>query len=401
MQKSESNRPYSTNAPGHYDDPVFGRIWIKETEGMSASKKDLSGKYCSKLYTWFEVDMHGRCWMCCPSWLPYSIGNIFEDSIEEMWNGEKAQTLRNQVFSGKWNYCQHEFCPMIASDNLPDLEWAKTGKSNEFTSNEIQALKDKSTKAYELPTKINFSNDESCNLKCPSCRVDKLLFTEGPLYEKRKKINDRMVEFFLTEPTDRHFSIHVTGSGDPFASKIYREMLWNINGEDFPNLLVNLQCNGVMFTPKMWDKINKIHNNLADVRISFDAGTKDTYENKTRLGGDWDLLLENCDFLNEKQKDFKKFWIHYDFVVQSDNYKEMPLYTELILDRYDQAADINFSLVTDWGTWDPETYEEKCIWKETHPEHEQFLEVLKDPIFNHPKVRLGNVSSYWKKANSK
>ena len=401
MSVSESKRPYSNSAPGHYDDPVFGRIWIKETEGMSATKKDLSGKYCPKFYTWFEVDMHGRCWMCCPSWLPYSIGNIFEDSIEEMWNGEKAQALRNQVFSGDWKYCQHEFCPEIASDNLPEIDHVVSNEKKRWHDFEVDVLKNKSLVSPQLPTSINFSNDESCNLKCPSCRVDKILFTEGPLYERRKKINDRIVEFFLTEPTDRTFSIHVTGSGDPFASKIYREMLWNIDGQKFPNLKVNLQCNGVMFTPKMWDKIHKIHNNLRSCRISFDAGSKDTYENITRIGGDWDLLLENCDFLNAKQLEYPRFMIHYDFVVQAENYKEMKTYAELIIDRYDMATDVCFSLVTDWGTWDQKTYEEKCIWKETHPEHEEFLEVLKDPIFSHPKVRLGNVSSYWKKANNK
>jgi organic radical activating enzyme len=388
---SESNRPYSTHADGHYQDPVFGRIWIKDITGMSATKKDLKGRYCPKLYTWLEVDMHGRAWMCCPSWLPYSIGNVLEESIEEMWNGEKAQTLRKQIFTGDWNYCQHEFCPEIASDNLPFIKDASHPIEKEILSSE--------TTIAPLPTNINFSNDESCNLKCPSCRTDKLLFTEGPLYEKRKLINDKLVEEFLTEPTNRQFSIFVTGSGDPFASRIYREMLFDIDGKNFPNLQVNMQCNGVMFTPKNWEKIHKIHNNLGSVRISFDAGTKDTYENKTRLNGDWDLLLKNCDFLNEKQKQFPKFKIHYDFVVQVDNYTEMVDYATLILDRYDMAADINFSLVTDWGTWPKDVYEEKCIWKETHPEHDNFLQCLKDPIFKNPKIKLGNVHSYWKKAN--
>ena len=84
---SESNRPYSTHADGHYQDPVFGRIWIKDITGMSATKKDLKGRYCPKLYTWLEVDMHGRAWMCCPSWLPYSIGNVHNHlQIRSMFN---------------------------------------------------------------------------------------------------------------------------------------------------------------------------------------------------------------------------------------------------------------------------------------------------------------------------
>ena len=31
--------------------------------------------------------------------------------------------------------------------------------------------------------------------------------------------------------------------------------------------------------------------------VSIDAFTKDTYENKTRIGGKWDILLENLKFI--------------------------------------------------------------------------------------------------------
>lgn len=381
---SESSRPYSKLSDGRILDPDFGPVWIKETQGMNSSKKDLSGRYCSKLYTWLEIDMWGKAWMCCPSWLPYPIGNVLENTLEEIWNGPNAQKLREQIFTGNWKYCQHEFCPMIASDSLPLLSDIKNPPT---------------TTVAPLPTKINFSNDESCNLKCPSCRVDKLLFTEGPLYERRKLVNDKIYDMLFGQPTDRNFSIHVTGSGDPFASRIYREMLQRIDGAIFPNLEVNLQTNGVMFTTKNWDRISKIHKNLKRCAISFDAGTKDTYENKTRIGGNWDLLIENCKFLDTKTLEYPNFSIAYDFVVQVDNYKEMRRYAKTIINNFPNAGSINFSLVTDWGTWSKEVYEQKCIWKDTHPEYNNLLNVLQDDIFRHPKVRLGNVTPIWKTAN--
>ena len=379
---SESSRPYSKLSDGRTLDPLFGPVWIKETAGMAATKKDLKGRYCNKLYTWLEVDMWGKAWMCCPSWLPYPIGNVLTDSLEDIWNGAKAQELRNQIFTGNWKYCQHDFCPMIAGDHLPYLD----SDSPETT-------------IAPLPTHINFSNDESCNLKCPSCRVDKLLFTEGPLYDRRKEVNDKLIKMLFLEATDRFFSIHVTGSGDPFASKIYRDMLSKIDGTLFPNLEVNLQTNGVMFTPKNWNRINKIHSNLRRCAISFDAGIQDTYENVTRLGGDWHLLLKNCKFLDAQVKDYPKFDIAYDFVVQADNYKEMKQYIQLVNDMFPNAGTINFSLITDWGTWSKEVYEQKCIWKDTHPMYNEFLKQLQDPIFEHSKVRLGNLTNIWKKAN--
>jgi len=379
---SESSRPYSKLSDGRTVDPLFGPIWIKETKGMSDNKKDLKGRYCPKLFTWLEVDMFGKAWLCCPSWLPYPIGNVLTDSLEEMWNGERAKELRNQVFTGDWKYCQHDFCPSIVADLLPNV--------NEDTPK---------TTTAELPTSINFSNDESCNLKCPSCRVDKLLYTEGPLYERRKEVNDKLYDMLFSTPTDRNFSINVTGSGDPFASKIYRDMLSKIDGKDFPNLEVNLQTNGVMFTPKNWNRISKIHSNLRRCAISFDAGTKETYENKTRVGGDWELLLENCKFLDKQVEQNPNFYMVYEFVVQVDNYKEMRRYVRLVDNLFPNASSITFSLVTDWGTWPKDVYEQKCIWKNTHPEYSNLLKVLQDNIFKHPKVRLGNLTNIWKEAN--
>lgn len=381
---SESSRPYSKLSDGRTVDPLFGPVWIKETSGMTNTRKDLTGRYCDKLYTWLEIDMWGKAWMCCPSWLPYPIGNVLTDSLEDIWNGEKAQELRRQIFTGDWKYCQQDFCPLIATDSLPFLKDIENAPL---------------TTVANLPTKINFSNDESCNLKCPSCRVDKLLFTEGPLYERRKEVNDKIYNMLFSEQTDRSFSIHVTGSGDPFASKIYREMLSSIDGKLFPNLEVNLQTNGVMFTPKNWKRIEKIHANLRRCAISFDAGTKETYENKTRIGGDWKLLLENCKFLDKQVEDFPNFKIAYEFVVQSDNYKEMRRYIKTVKNMFPNADSINFSLVTDWGTWPKDVYEQKCIWKDSHPEYDNLLKVLQDNIFKDPKVRLGNLMPIWKKAN--
>lgn len=394
------HQPWAAGASGHMQHPLFGRVWIKDTQGLDYKTPNLKGRYCRKLFTWLEVDMHGRAWMCCPSWLPYPIGNVLEESIAYLWNGPKAQELRKQIFSGDWHYCQAAFCPIIQSDSLPTIEDTISGKHYAMDF-EKRALENKTPILDELPTYINFSNDESCNLKCPSCRTQKLLYTSGKYYDKRKAINDKIVETFLTDPTDREFGIFVTGSGDPWASKIYRDMLYNLNGEDFPNLGITMQTNGVMYTPKLWNRIHKIHKNLRNCRISFDAATKETYEGKTRLNGDWDLLISNCKFLDSKREEFPKFNIIYDFVVQYDNYKEMKQYIELVKENFPNYEQICFSMVSDWGTWKPEVYNQKCIWKDDHPEHEQFLELLRDPIFDDPKVVLGNLTSMREKALSK
>jgi hypothetical protein len=350
-------------------------------------------KYCSKFFTHLEVSLDGSCWLCCPAWLPTKIGNILEDEFEDMWNGPLAQNIRNQIYSEEWNYCNAEFCPVIAQDML---------RNTEDIDNHIHipkyvrnAIKKQKTKIQQLPYTINFSEDESCNLQCPSCRVTKILHNrDSEQYKKKKRINDKIYELFLRYPTKREFELNVTGSGDPFASIIYREMLESLNGSEFPNMIINLTTNGVLFTEKNWNRISKIHKNLKNCRISLDAGTKETYETKTRLGGKWDVLMENCKFLNDRVPELEKFHLHFDFVVQYDNYLEMKDYIELVLTKFPNASSIHFNKVTNWKTWSHEQFKQKAIWMEDHPDHQKFIDVLKDNIFDHKKVWLGNLYPY-------
>ena len=71
-------------------------------------------------------------------------------------------------------------------------------------------------------------------------------------------------------------------------------------------------------------------------------------------------------------------------------------YVKLILDNFDNASSIHFSKVIDWNTWSSDKYESKAIWKETHPNYNDFIIHLSDDILNHKKVYLGNLKQYVK-----
>ena len=361
--------------------------------------KNISSKYCRQFYTRFEVGKTGLCWMCCPSWLPNVIGNLNDQTVKEIWNGDAAQKLRNQMFDNEWLDCKRDKCPMIISDSLPEKTDMLNAVPNEYNPHpisrmvydwEIEAVKNKNLISYPYPVSILFGTDESCNLQCPSCRTSKIQFIEGPEYEKRKFLTDKLVKELLEIDPSIKLEFWITGSGDPFGSKIYREMLQNINGKAYPNLSINLQTNGNMFTPKMYKKISNIHDNLRNCQISFDAGTKDTYENKTRIGGNWDLLLKNCDFLNTVANDNKLFHLSFDFVIQTKNYKEIIPFIELTKSRYPNVIGVDFSLISNWSTWPIKEFEQQCVWKPEHPEYNELLKILRDPIFYDDLVHLGN-----------
>jgi sulfatase maturation enzyme AslB (radical SAM superfamily) len=176
-------------------------------------------------------------------------------------------------------------------------------------------------------------------------------------------------------------------------------MLQNINGDILPNLRVKLLTNGVMFTEKMWDSLHKIHKNLGHIRISFDAGTKSTYENITRIGGHWEQLIENVMFLNQQSKTNPRIKLAFDFVVQAGNFKEMPEFVKLIKNICDNYSSINFSMLADWGTWNKEDFEKRTIVKQNHTQYNEFLDVLRDPLLKTDRVYLNNLTPLYNLAN--
>ncbi len=361
----------------------------RNTEGSLNEEKDLTGRFCSRPFEKLEIHANGNMYSCCPGWIDLPLGNVSKVGVRELWNAEASQEFRRSILDGSYKYCRQKICPDIQSGSLPTIEEAQK------TPKYAKIIAEQSVVLDEDPSIIDFSHDRSCNLACPSCRVDKILLTEGGEYEEKKSFHDQLVDEYFSAPSNRKFEIKVTGSGDPFASKIYREFLMDLDGADYPNLTVNLQTNGVMFTEKNWKKIHRIHDNLGYILVSCDASTAETYD-PIRKGGDWDLLMKNLEHLGKQRVAGKFQHLRMDFVVQAENFHEMADYVDL---SKKIGADVTyFMIVRNWGTWTKGEFETKTIWKKTHPKFEEFMTMLRDPRLGDPIVDLGNLTHYRKLA---
>jgi sulfatase maturation enzyme AslB (radical SAM superfamily) len=362
---------------------------VPEPLSPRSSRPNLGNRFCQAPFKQFDILGDGVVWPCCSSWVSLPLGRLDDASPMDIWNSEAAQSFRASIHDGSFRYCDDRLCPHIQNGSLPKrAEIALDRKYRDI-------IEQKATILQSPPVFINFCNDVSCNLSCPSCRTQKQRLTEGPAYEKMKAVQDQIVEAFLKEPTERAFTISVTGSGDPFASRIFRECLFGINGADFPNLMVNLQTNGVLFTEKNWNKLARLHDNLNAILISFDAATPETYR-VTRRGGDWDRLIQNVTFLGNRRREGRFKFLRLDFVVQSDNFMEMPAFVRLAKQLGADTA--CFSMILDWGTWPTEVFKTKCIWLESHPRFREFLNVLKAPELDDRIVELGNLTALRQRA---
>ena len=324
----------------------------------------IRGRHCNKPWDSISIEHTGEVFQCCESWLPVSIGNIFHNTLEEIWCSPAAERVRESIRDQSFGLCNSKFCAEIAGDRLPTRP------------DQLPPLKP--------PTKIRFNNDRSCNLVCPSCRTQRFQITQGPEYTASLEINEKILSYVLSHDPRQRVQLWITGSGDAIGSHIYREMLYNLDGSQYPNLEINIMTNGVLLTPKVWDRLHKIHSNMRIIDISVDAATAGTY-NIVRAGGDWRQLNKNIQHLSDISLTKDNILLNLGFVVQSTNYTEMQAFIDLYskLPRYNS---INFTLINDWNTWS--SFTPHKIWDPVHPGYSNFVNTVQR-LEVPPGVQLG------------
>lgn len=356
---------------------------VRRARRPSAMSAGLKDRFCGRPFDSFELQENGSVHLCCPAWLRQRAGNLHDSTAAEIWNSAAAQEIRRGILDGTFRHCNRELCPEIQAGTLPSRAAAAANPRYRAIMESGQTV------LSGIPPFINLANDKSCNLSCPSCRTQRIQFNDGPGYDARKRLQDRIVAAFFTAPTEQPFIVNVTGSGDPFASRIFRDFLFDLDKAKFPRMQVNLQTNGVLFTEKTWANLRKIHGAIGSVLVSFDAASEATYA-ITRRGGDWKQLLENMEFLAERRRQGAFGDLILYFVVQKANFREMPAFVR-VGKRF--AADrVYFSRALNWGTWSAAEHEDQSVWNPHHPLYAEFTRVMADPALDDPVVFLGNVA---------
>jgi len=317
---------------------------------------------CSMPFQYTEV-FDDRQYLCCPSWLDVDVWD--GKSIKSSFNSDKSKEVRESILDGSYKYCNEKQCPYLSGlkNNNLSKKFIKKDKKiiNNLRSN------------VEIKT-VNFCFDRSCNFQCPSCRSELINY-----YGKDRE----QVEIKLEEITDEISStvkrLYLTGTADPFYSKSFREFLETLDSTKFKKLeSIHLHTNGSLWNEKMWNRLKAIHPYVNSCEISIDAGTKETYETKTRIGGKWDVLLENLEFITTI--DTIKFF-SFSFVVQDSNFREMKLFYDMITNYMKGSKskfDVFYNAITNWGTYTEEQYNEKNVTNPNHKDHKEFLEVLEE-----------------------
>jgi len=356
---------------------------------IAAAVRPLEDRFCGKPFSHFETTESGDVYVCCPSYLPVAIGNIHQAAVDDIWNSPVAQELRRSVLDGDFRYCSRLSCPAIQADRLPTRA-AVAGPAAGNEGPERARLRDFATagaaKLGHGPAFVNLSHDRSCNLSCPSCRTGTII-AKSSEQEKLDVVRDRVVLPVLKTAN----RVLITGSGDPFGSKHFRDVLDHLNPELFPDLRVDLQTNGQLFTAREWQRLAGLHSMIGQVYVSIDAAAPETYA-EVRRGGSFSTLCANMEFIAGLRRAGQIRRLVIAFVVQACNFRQMEDFVEL--GRRWQVDLISFSRLRQWGAYKADDFARRDIFFPGHPEHGAFRAVLESPVFAEPFVWLGNITSF-------
>ena len=297
---------------------------------------------CPRPFDTLLIDKQGSCYACeCQSWLPQSIGNLQIQTLSDILQSKMAEHVQSSITDSTYRYCNNKQCAWLLDKKNPP-PWG--------------------TQTPERRIKhLRLAIDDSCNLRCPSCRVKLIFHKEGSAYNLGIKLADSINEWLY----DYKFplQVHIGSDGDPFASHVYRHFMEQTPERD--NIKYSILTNALMFK-EFHTRVPYVINNMQELGVSIDGASRETYQ-KLRLGGKWEKVKENLECISQlKKKHNFRFILH--FVVQKHNYHEME---DIIQLGKQQGADrVWLNRITDWQTFSD--FSSHDVASPAHPEYAQF-----------------------------
>ncbi|MDZ4846260.1 MAG: radical SAM protein [Chitinophagales bacterium] len=247
---------------------------------------------------------HGRAIACCYN-RTYFLGSYPENSIRDIWFGEKANELREAIKNNDLSKGCNSCLTQIAAYNF-DATKAKQYDHSKFNEN-------------LFPSTIEFELDNTCNLECVMCSGDysSLIRTNR---EKREPLKSPYDDNFLEQlkefiPYLEEVKFY---GGEPFLIETYYK-IWEMLMKMNPSVRISVQTNATILN-------NRVKNILAKtnfhIGVSLDSLQKEVYE-KIRINANFDRVMENIDFFYKYCKERNTFF-GISACMLRDNWKEMP-----------------------------------------------------------------------------
>jgi radical SAM protein with 4Fe4S-binding SPASM domain len=315
-------------------------------------KPEYKGKFCRIPFDTLQIDEDGDVQLCdCQFHMPYTIGNIYQDTLTNIWLSNKADLVRQSVIDEDFAYC-HTLCAHLYK--LPNRPATLPNLPN-------------------FPKTIKIDLDRSCNLKCPSCRENVIIEKNSTKIDKQIELFAQIKQWGIDNP-NVVLKIMPMTSGEIFASHSGLQFLKSLVDYPYNNLKIEITSNGTLLN-KNQELIKSISHLISSIAISIDAGTPETYA--VVRGGDWDELMLGLEFI----KDTIDKSLTFKFCIQKNNYHEIESFADLA-DKF--GAKINYQKLMDWGHWSIDWWDKNTVLEKGNDTLDAVVDSIKRTQMHYP-----------------
>ncbi len=247
---------------------------------------------------------HGKVIACCYN-RTYILGEYPTMSIREIWEGEKAEQLRDYIKNNDLTLGCLNCETQLLAGNFDAV------KSKQYDLNKLNA--------NNYPSVMEFELSNTCNLECEMCSGDFSSLIRAKR-EKLPPIKDAYdAEFVnqLEEFIPYLEKINFYG-GEPFLIEIYYD-IWERVKKLNPSLLLSVQTNGTVLNNRVKRIMESTNFHL---NISLDSLQKENYE-RIRKNADFDRVMENISYFYDYCKSRNTFF-GISVCAMQQNWQEIP-----------------------------------------------------------------------------
>lgn len=327
------------------------------------------------------IDADGTVRIC--SWLYDGgvVGKLSQNNMAEIYHSPEAEMIRAMHACGDHSNCNPNACPWVANQNVEE---------NSIDIDQIPDVPDTLLLAYE----------NVCNYHCVMCTIPDCM-EKNKAFDMEAKYNRVDEELRKVLPYVKHLSAN--GLGELFASRHILKLLSEWKPVADPSeIKVDLETNGSLFNEKNWKQIENLGQYHLEVHITILSFDEKTYQELSGTTLPISNLIDNLRFVKSLRERGVINYLELATVYQDKNFRTLPEFCRRCIDEF--GAD--YVRLRPFEPWVDPGIDEwlKDVRNQYNPYHEEFLEVMKDPIFKNPKVHDwggGNDSGLGKEVHPK
>ena len=307
----------------------------RDRENWGEFEKQMKRRPCSGPFKYKFIAYDGDATVCClDTKKELVIGNLSENTLEEIWDNERAHKIRMAHILGKLeDYPVCKRCPNLDSPQLSDdeiIDYLKSAGENELAEKWI-IEKEKSWDKEFINKRILIELTDNCNLNCAMCCNRSL-----PHGVSKGFMDFSLYSRILNEvDLDKAWSIELFWLGESLLHPEFNNILeYTYSKVKDTSSHVNIHTNASLLDFKKARLILKFKDKFPWITFSVDAINQETYS-KIR-GGNLSAVYKNIEnFILLKKKLGLKFPnINLQFIVMDENASEAKAFLDYWINFY-------------------------------------------------------------------